>query len=195
MKKFLPLLLILPTLAFSEVLDRTGPYIALGGGYATLYDDGRMQAQSHTDSYNVNLIGGAFINKYFSVELGVDYFDTFSNNINTNTTNLYMIDAAAKAHYTFWKDRIDLYCAFGAGGVFWKDTINANENKNNSSELRGDLGIGFRILKDLTLNLGYRRYYFTLDQETDQRDEYGNIEYIRYNMTLGSAYTNLEVQF
>lgn len=193
--KSVGLLLVLLTLLGAEPTDRTGPYIAAGGGYATFYDDERMQVEDINNVYNMNLMGGAFINKYLSVELGVDYYPTFTSSENDNTTHIYIIDAAAKAHYAFWKDRIDLYAAFGAGGLFWKENILGAVNKDNSSEVRGDIGVGIRMLRDLTLNIGYRRYFFILDHETGLKDENRNIEYIRYNMTLSSAYANIEVQF
>ena len=193
MKKVL-LLLTLSTLLFSEAIDRTGPYLSLGGGHATLDDDQRMQGDiEHT--YNINLIGGAFINEYFSVELGGDYYSTFSTLENENSTKVYFIDAAAKAHYPFWRNRIDVYAAFGAGAIFWKENINGVSKDDRSSALRGDMGIGYRVLETLTLNLGYRRYFFILDDTTGEILDNGDPEVIRYNMQIGSAYANIEVQF
>ena len=193
MKKLL-LLLALSTLLFSEAIDRTGPYLSLGGGYTTLDDDQRMKGEVE-GSYNINLIGGAFINKYFSVELGGDYYGTFSSSENTNSTHVYFIDAAAKAHYPFWRNRIDLYAAFGAGAVFWKENIDGVGESDRSSALRGDVGIGYRVLKNLTFNLGYRRYFFILDDTTGALLDNGDPEIIRYNMQISSAYANIEVQF
>ncbi len=193
MKKLL-LLLTLSTLLFSEARDRTGPYLALGGGYATLDDNQRMQGRVE-DSYNINLIGGAFINKYFSVELAGDYYAKFNNAENENSTSVYFIDAAAKAHYPFWRNRIDVYAAFGAGAVFWKEQYNGGSEDDRSSALRGDIGIGYRVLETLTLNLGYRRYFFILDDTTSALLTNGDPEVIRYNMQVSSAYVNIEVQF
>jgi len=187
-------LLMLATFAWAEPMDRVGPYVALGGGYATFYDDGRMEERVEP-SYNVNLIGGVFINKYLSVELGFDYYDTFETAINKNTTKLYILDAATKAHYSFWRERIDLYAAFRAGGVFWKENLAGVPQEDNSGVVGGDAGVGYRALEWLTFNVGYKRYFFTLDHNTDTKDELDNIIYERYNMSLGSAYANIEVQF
>ena len=193
MKKLL-VLIIFTALLFAEAIDRTGPYLSLGGGYAGLDDDKRMQGDVES-SYNVNLIGGAFINKYFSVELAVDYYDKFTTADNTNSTTVYFIDAAAKVHYPFWRNRIDIYASFGAGAVLWKEHYNGGDENDRSSALRGDVGIGYRLLDDLTLNLGYRRYFFILDDDTGGLLENGDPEIIRYNMQIGSAYANIEVQF
>lgn len=193
MKKFL-LLVLFSHLLFAEARDRTGPYLSLGGGYANLDDDNRMQGKVD-GSYNVNLIGGAFINKYFSVELGVDYYGKFTTADNKNSTSIYFVDAAAKVHYPFWRNRIDVYGTFGAGAVLWKEYYNEENSHDRSSALRGDIGIGYRFLDTLTLNLGYRRYFFTLDDDTGDFLENGDPKIIRYNMQIGSAYANIEVQF
>jgi len=185
MQRYLFLLLVVATIVWAEPRDRTGPYLALGGGYAKLYDDGRMGDEAMRDSYNVNLIGGAFINKYLSVELGVDYYDTFNNSSQSASTSVYFIDAAAKAHYPFWKERIDLYAAFAAGGLFWKETLNGESQKDNSGATRGDIGVGIRALRWLTFNVGYRRYFYIIENQDAQR----------YNMSIGSTYANIEVQF
>ncbi len=180
-----------------ESLDRTGPYISLGGGYTSFIDDGRMDASNLNHGSNINLIGGAFINKYLSVELGLDYFTPFTNPDNENMTELYFADAAAKAHYAFWRDRIDLYAAFGAGVVLWKETLNDKFQDDKAGSLRADLGVGFRALEWLTLNIGYRRYFFTLDDNYQSKDANGKEEYNfdRYHMRADAAYANIEVQF
>ncbi len=193
MKKLVIVLLAFAAIAFAQSDDdRTGPYIAVGGGYAVFNDDHRMDAEplGVNPSYNLNIIGGAFLNQYFSVEISYDYYDTFVNDQNENTTKLYVLDVAAKAHYPFWKDRIDLYAAFGAGQVYWKEKLDGVSQEDKSGVLRGDAGVGFRALDWLTINIGYRRYFFTLDQEAD-----GTIPSHSYFMDLSSAYTNIEVQF
>ncbi len=197
MKKIIFLLLSLITLSYGEPMDRTGPYIALGGGYAVFYDDQRMDAEplGVNHSYNINIIGGAFINRYLSVEIAYDYYETFENDKNSNTTKLSVADVAVKAHYPFWKERIDLYGAFGAGQIYWDENLNGISQDDQSGVLRADVGVGFRALKWLTINVGYRRYIFTLDHETGERDIDNNIIYQQYNMELGSAYTNIEVLF
>ena len=193
MKKIVFSLVALTSLLFSEAIDRTGPYIALGGGYATFYDDGRLGSSEIDSSYNVNLIGGAFINKYLSVELGLDYYDTFKN-VAGDTTNIYMVEAIAKAHYPVWKDRIDFYGAFGAGGMWWKETLLGVSQDDKSGVVSGDLGFGLRALDWLTLNLGYRRYFFTLEHQL-QTTNLTEASFIHYNMEVSTVYTNIEVQF
>ena len=192
MKKIVLLVLTLSTLLLAEAIDRTGPYVALGGGYATFYDDGRL-VKPIDSSYNANLIGGVFINKYLSVELSFDYYDTFKNSVG-DTTDLYMLEAVTKAHYPVWRERIDFYAAFGAGGMWWKENLNSISQEDNAGILSGDLGVGLRALEWLTLNLGYRRYFFTLDHQnpTTTAEE---VSVTRYYMELGSAYANIEVQF
>lgn len=196
MKKLFLLFLILLSPAFGADGDRTGPYIAVGGGYALFEDDRRMDTGSEgvSSSYNLNIIGGAFINRYLSVELSYDYYDTFVNDLNANTTRLSVIDVAAKAHYPVWKERIDLYGAFGAGQIYWVENLDGVSRDDRTGTLRGDVGVGFRALKWLTFNVGFRRYFFTLDHETGT-DSDGNVIYKRYYMDLSSGYANIEVQF
>lgn len=189
MRKLFVVLVVLVNMALAEEVDRTGPYIAVGGGYAVFYDDNRMGSEPIDPSYNLNFIAGAFINKYLSVEVAVDYYNTFTNT-SKDTTNIYIYDAAAKAHYPLWNDRIDLYAAFGAGGISWKETLDNVTQESSSGAVRGDVGAGFRALEWLTLNVGYRRYFFTLDKV----DANGLITE-QYNMELSSAYVNIEVQF
>ena len=146
-------------------------------------------------SYNVNLIGGVFINKYLSVELGYDYYNTFTTASQVNTTRIYFLDAATKAHDSVWRERIDLYAAFRAGGVFWKENLAGVAQEDNSGAVGGDIGVGFRALEWLTFNVGYKRYFFTLEHDTQTKDALDNIVYERYNMEVGSAYANIEVLF
>ncbi|MDA3946996.1 MAG: porin family protein [Helicobacteraceae bacterium] len=196
MKKIILVLLSVVTLSFGEALDRTGPYISVGGGYAVFDDDKRMEAplKGVTPSYNVNIIGGVFINRYLSVEIAYDYYKTFVNDENDNTTKLSVVDVATKVHYPLWDERIDLYGAFGAGQVYWVENLNGISQDDKSGVLRGDVGAGFRALNWLTFNVGYRRYFFTLDHQTGV-DAESNIIYKRYNMGLSSVYANIEVQF
>ena len=195
MKKIVLLLVALVTFSMAESTDRVGPYIALGGGYALFNDDTRMEADTIDNSYNLNVIGGVFINKYLSVELAYDYYNKFDNIYNANTTKITILDVDAKAHYPLSDDRIDLYGAFGAGQILWRETLEGVSNDDKSNVLRGDIGVGFRALEWLTLNVGYRRYFFSLEHNTGTQDSDNNIIYKRYNMEVGSAYVNIEVQF
>ena len=193
MKKIVITLITLTTLLFAEAIDRTGPYVALGGGYANFYNDGRLGATELGPTYNVNLIGGVFINKFLSVDLMLDYFDTFENSVG-DTTDIFMLEAVVKAHYPVWRDRIDFYGAFGAGGMLWKEDLKGVSQSDNSGVISGDIGVGIRAVKWLTLNLGYRRYFFKLDQlkEITTKNDEG---FERYYMELSSIYANIEVQF
>ena len=189
MRKSLFLVMFLPLMLGAEVLDRTGPYLAAGGGYATFKDKGRLEGTLNS-TQNGFITGGAFINKYLSVELMVDYFDTVTTQNKENTTDLYFFCIDTKAHYPFWKDRIDLFGSFGAGGVSWKETLNGVSQKEKSSALMGEAGVGVRVVEDVTLNVGYRRYFFTLVQN----DLTGHIEK-QYKMEMSSLYASVEVQF
>lgn len=195
MKKTVLLLMALVTLSMAESADRVGPYIALGGGYALFNDDKRMQAATIDNSYNLNIIGGVFINKYLSVELAYDYYKRFENIENANTTKITIVDVDAKAHYPLSQERIDLYAAFGAGQVLWRETLEGVSQNDKSNILRGDIGVGIRALEWLTVNVGYRRYFFSLEHNTGTQDSDNNIIYERYNMEVSSAYANIEVQF
>lgn len=189
MKKLFIALFVLVNMALAEEVDRTGPYIAVGGGYAVFDDDNRMGSEPIDPSYNLNFIAGAFINTYLSVELAIDYYNTFTNTAN-DTTKIYIYDAAAKGHYPLWNNRIDLYAAFGAGGITWNETLNNITQESSSGAVRGDAGVGFRALEWLTFNAGFRRYFFTLDKV----DANGLLTE-QYKMELSSVYANIEVQF
>ena len=195
MKKIVLLLVALVTFSMAESTDRVGPYIALGGGYALFNDDTRMEADTIDNSYNLNVIGGVFINKYLSVELCYDYYKRFENIYNANTTKITIVDVDAKAHYPLSEDRIDLYGAFGAGQILWRETLQGVSRDDKSNVLRGDVGVGVRALEWLTVNIGYRRYFFSLEHNTDTLDSDNNIIYERYNMEVSSVYANIEVQF
>ncbi len=195
MKNTLLLLMAFVTLSLAEPADRVGPYIALGGGYALFDDDKRMQADTIDNSYNLNVIGGVFINKYLSVELAYDYYKRFENIENANTTKITIVDVDAKAHYPFSRERIDLYGAFGAGQILWRETLEGVSQNDKSNVLRADIGVGFRALEWLTVNVGYRRYFFSLEHDTGTQDSDNNIIYKNYNMEVSSAYANIEVQF
>ena len=193
MKKIVMMIMALTSFLYAEAIDRTGPYVALGGGYTAFHDDGRLGTSKIDNSSNINLIGGVFINKYLSVELGLNYFNTFTNKVG-DTTTIYTFEAITKAHYPVWRNRIDFHAAFGAGGMQWKERLVGVRQDDNTGIISGDLGVGLRAVDWLTINFGYRHHLFTLDHQVtapDPKDSYVT----RYNMGIGSIYTNIEVQF
>jgi len=189
MRIIIATVLFLPLLAWGEVTDRTGPYLAVGGGHTTFKDEGRLEAHTN-NSNNGFFTAGAFINKYLSVEIALDYYDTITTDTNDNITDLYFFYIDTKAHYPFWKDRIDLFAAFGAGGVSWDERLNGVTQQDKSSALMVEAGVGIRVMPSLTFNMGYRRHFFTLIQE----DLVGN-ENQQYKMEMSSLYGSIEVQF
>jgi opacity protein-like surface antigen len=166
--------------------ERSGPYLGAGMGIGTYDDGGRL---AHVDSRNVpqyRVSAGAFINKHLSVALDYGQFEAFEGRTEGGedaAQHFKMFTADVTGHYPVSNDRVDLYAKFGAGQIFWDET-GASGRSSNAGTLVYGVGVGLRPWQRLTFNLGYDFYQFGMDDSTGS-----------YNMSLGSAYLEFQVQF
>ncbi len=166
--------------------ERAGPYLSAGGGLADYQDDGRLSAVESKDVARVHFNAGAFINENLSVELAFGHFNDFSGKDQSGRSvreSFNIFSANVLAHYPVMEDQIDLFGKFGAGQIFWTETGPQTRSSSSAALVYG-IGIGVRPLPWLTLNLGYDLNTFRMDTNTTQ-----------YDMSLGTAYLELQVQF
>jgi hypothetical protein len=173
MKKLL-LLCCISLLAFA---DRSGPYI--GGAYGTtaFEDKGYYASQGYSDRVDDNsesfrIYGGAYINKYLSVE--VDYTD-FGDFKGTNALNQSLnesftaLGVSTVAHYPLYDDRIDTFLKIGVADMSW-DESGALKRSDNTGALSFGLGAGYRFAEDYMLKIGYEFYSFELQDGSASYD-------------------------
>jgi hypothetical protein len=166
--------------------ERSGPFLEAGAGLGDYDDEGRL---AHVTSKNVPQLrvgAGAFINRHFSVALEYAQFEVFEGTTRSAEASrqyFKMFSASAAGHYPILKDRVDLFAKFGAGEIFWDQTKPASLSSSAAVLVYG-AGIGVRPVSWLTFNLGYDFYTFEMD--TGEAS---------YDMNLGSAYLDLQVQF
>jgi opacity protein-like surface antigen len=166
--------------------DRSGPYLGAGVGIGTYDDDGWLASVTNRNVPEYRIAAGAFINENFSVALEYGQFDTFKGETADGLSapqDFKMLTANVYGHYPVLDDRLDLYGKFGAGEVFWTQTA-PNKINSNAATLVYGLGVGIRATQRLTFNLGYDLYTFSMDSNGSS-----------YNMLIGSAYLDLQVQF
>ena len=115
--------IILSILLFCSVLtaDRSGPYVGLGYGLSQFDDDGIYKELKENESTSMTLYGGAYINKYLSVELAYVNM-TFGNSYKAvDATNVEKelsfssLNVSTLVHYAFFDDVLDFYGKFGVG--------------------------------------------------------------------------------
>ena len=184
MHKWMVLIMLFTASAWAE---RSGPYIGAGVGLSSYNDDDRLDAITDNSNGTLRLYAGAYINKYFSVEVDYSALMKFEGltKIGGEVTNEFSIlSFAALAHYPVANDSVDLYAKFGAGQLFWEESGSESHSDDSAAMLFG-AGIGYRLMEALTLNLGYDFYTFSMDGANDAH----------YNMSLGVTYLKVEVQF
>jgi hypothetical protein len=166
--------------------ERSGPFLEAGAGVGTYDDDGRLADIDSLNVLQVRAGAGAFINRHFSVALEYAQFEAFEGTTQASEASrqyFRMFSADVAAHYPLFEEKMDLFAKFGAGEIFWdqKEPVNLN---SSSAVLVYGAGIGVRPVSWLTFNLGYDFYAFEMD--TGEAS---------YDMNLGSAYLDLQVQF
>ncbi len=167
--------------------ERSGPYVGVGVGLTNYNDDGRLAAITDNSSETLRLYAGAYINEYLSVEMdysGMMEFKGYSGEGGAVTNEFSVFSVAALAHYPIADNSADLYAKFGAGQLFWEES-GSEEHSDDSAAILFGLGLGYRLMETLTLNLGYDLYAFSMDGVNEEH----------YNMTLGLVYMKIEVQF
>lgn len=166
--------------------DRSGPYLGAGAGIGIYDDSGRLADIESRNVPQLRVSAGAFINKHLSVALEYGQFQAFKGKTSDGLSTLEYfktLTADVFGHYPVMDDRLDLYAKFGAGEIYWDET-GAMEHSSSAATLLYGVGVGLRPWTRLTFNLGYDFYQFGMDDGTKT-----------YNMYLGSAYLELQVQF
>ena len=178
--------IILSILLFCTLLaaDRSGPYMGLGYGLSQFNDDGIYKELKENESTSMTLYGGAYINKYLSVELAYVNM-TFGNSYKaidaTNTENelsFSSLNVSTLAHYAFFDDVLDFYGKFGVG------QMDANGVGSAGFTMLYGAGVGIRFNEMLSMKVAYDRYI--TDYEKSGAKNEMQVEFI---------YTALEVQF
>jgi opacity protein-like surface antigen len=166
--------------------ERSGPYLSAGMGAGTYNDDGRLASVESRNVAQYRIGAGAFINKNLSVALDYGQFDGFKGTTQQGGSAeeyFKILSADVYGHYPLFDDQVDMYAKFGAGQIFWNETA-ATPHSSTAASLVFGAGVGVRPLPWLTFNVGYDFYQFGMDDNTSS-----------YNMSLGSAYIELQVQF
>ncbi len=161
-----------------------GPYIGVGYGSSKYNDDGLYTNIKSDKSSSATIYGGAYINKYFSVELGYASFDAWQKNdgYKVNNTKIISFSAttvSALAHYAFFDDMLDFYAKGGVGQV------DASGLSSSGFTITYGGGVGIRFNDWLGMKVAYDRYTFEYKDSTT-----GN-----YDMYIDFMYGALEFQF
>jgi len=166
-----------------------GPYVGLGLGSSVLHDGGYYDDVKKSTSSALSYYGGAYINKYFSVELGYNSFnlkghtngyDVIKDN-QESFTSFTILTISTLAHYAILDDSLDFYARFGAGDISKSDV-----GSSGSTMVYG-VGTSYRFTKNFSLKLAYDKFDFGLDTTGNGASN--------HKMSLDYFYTAFEVQF
>jgi len=178
--------LVLVLMLSSLYADRDGgPYIGLGYGTSQYHDDELNIPKNLTKdkSDTVNITFGAYINKYFSVELNYADFGLIDEYKIDDTQSLefYSVTVNTLAHYAFYDDILDFYFKFGVGEIRER-----NVDAKGFAFVTG-VGSAIRFSEWLSLKIAYDRYSFGYDENGDDSSD--------YDLVINHIYTALEFQF
>ncbi len=179
--------IILSILIFCSVLlaDRDGgPYIGLGYGVSNYDYDALYIREKKDDSTAITIYGGAYINKYLSVELGYVDFNQGDDYIVLDDANkekalsFSSFNVSALVHYAFFDDILDFYGKFGVGQA------KADALDSSGFTMLYGGGIGVRFSDMLSMKIAYDRYMIDYNK--------GAVE---HEMNIDFIYSAFEVQF
>ena len=187
MKK-IGLLALLAVMAFAE---RSGPYIGAGYGTASFSDGSYFDVNGYTQgvddsSEGLRVYGGAYINKYFSVELGYSDFGDYkaSNALTQNISESFSaLGVSALVHYPFYEERLDSYLQVGAADMNWDESGTAKRSDSAGAIVLG-IGAAYRFTDDWALRVGYENYSFELSDGGRT-----------FDWSVDTLYATFEVQF
>ncbi len=180
--KIVLVLLMFMGVAFA---DRDGgPYVGFGYGNSKYNDDGHYASMKSDSSSSAVIYSGAYINKYFSVELDYVSFDAWQKDGGYEVDNTKKVSYSAAtvnvlAHYAFFDDRLDFYAKGGVG------QIDASGISASGFSIVYGGGVGVRFNEWLGLKLAYDRYTF----------EYKDNVTGNHDMYIDFVYSALEFQF
>jgi len=178
--------IILSILLFSTLLlaDRSGPYIGFGYGLSQFDDDGIYKELKESESTSMTLYGGAYINKYLSVEIAFVNMTAGNAYKAVDATNMEKdlsfssLNFSTLAHYSFFNDTLDFYGKLGVG------QMDANGVGSTGFTMLVGGGVGVRFTEMLSLKVAYDRY-ITDYEKTGAKHE----------MHVDFIYTAFEIQF
>jgi hypothetical protein len=154
-----------------------GPYIGLGYGLSEFNDDGAYKEKKTDNSSSIIVYGGAYINKYLSVELSYVSFNAGRayKAINEADTEVDIsftsLNFSTLAHYAFFDDTLDFYGKFGVGEVG-----SSGAGTSGFTMLFG-AGIGYRFNETYSMKLAYDRYLIDYDKTSVEKQMQVNIIY------------------
>ena len=162
--------------SFVEAKRGAGPYLGVGYGESRLNSDGYYELKDDKTDI-LTFYGGAYINRYLSVEF--DFYDISSYETTLNTQISYKIyDIATLVHYPFYNDIFDVYAKFGAGVI---------TRKTNGFNFVFGAGFSYRYNEILSFKIGYDYFDFGVDIDDDKVSD--------KKFGISSIYIGLEVQF
>ncbi len=182
------ILVLLLMLSFAYADREGGPYIGVGYGQQKYNDDGLYTALKEKRSESLNFYAGAYMNKYFSVELDYVKIAPYTAVLKSKNVklDLSIVTVSTLVHYPLYNDMFDTYIKFGVGDIREK-----NANAKGFTFVYG-LGTSFRVSELISIKLSYDLYPFGYDQA----DATGTTNGIsNYNQTIKYIYTAVEFQF
>ena len=182
LKLLLLLIFMLATANAAEKERNGGPYIGVDYGVCQYNDNGFYTDVKDTQMASYGFYGGAYINRYLSVELNYmksGDFKVVDSVSNKNSFNYSAVTVNALAHYPLWYDAIDLYAKFGAGQSY------TNLSTKDGSALVVGAGASYRLDEMFALKIAYDMYSFNYESSTRGK----------FDMDIQYAYAGIEVQF
>ena len=155
-----------------------GPYIGVGYGTSKYNDDSLYESVKSDTSGAFTIYGGAYINKYFSVELGYAGFNDYKID-DTTSVNFNSTTVSVLGHYAFFDDMLDFYAKGGVGN------IGASGISADGFTITYGGGVGLRFTDWLGMKVAYDRYTF----------EYKSSSSGNHDMYIDFIYGALEFQF
>ncbi len=176
MRFFKVILVVFIFFSFGYAKRGAGPYLGVGYGKSKFYANSYYDFKDDTSNI-LTIYGGAYINKYLSVEL--NYYKPGSYTTKANKEVKYTItDISTLAHYPFYHDKFDIYGKFGAGII--------STSKSGFDFVFG-AGVSYRYNEIFSFKIGYDYFDFGLDVNGDGSSD--------YKFKIGSLYGGFEVQF
>ncbi|MEA3331750.1 MAG: outer membrane beta-barrel protein [Campylobacterota bacterium] len=155
-----------------------GPYVGVGYGVSQYNSDGLYENLKRDTSNSTTIYAGAYINKYFSVELGQVNFTSWEVD-DSSSVSYSALSVSTLVHYAFFDDILDFYAKFGVG------QIDASGIDSGGFTFVYGGGVGVRFNEWFSMKVAYDRYAF----------EYQDAISGNYNMNIDNLYSALEFQF
>jgi opacity protein-like surface antigen len=153
-----------------------GPYIGVGYSTATTKSDYYNFQDDSAKGYL--LYAGAYINKYFCVEIEYNEKMTYTLQ-NSDTLDIKYIDINTQAHYPIFNNIIDPYVKFGIAQIY-------TSTSDGFSFLYG-LGVRYLYKEMLGLKIGYNYYDAGIDTTNNKSAD--------KKIHTGYGFVAIEVQF